>query len=328
MRLATVNHSKYGGAGGPWAVFAGANFSAHEIALHELGHSFSLLADEYVSYSGNYPYGEPTARNVTKDSAGLKWSHWLGFDDSRGASLDIGVFQGADYYPTGIYRPSFDSKMRSLNRPFDAVSREALIHDIYDDVDPLDDWLDDSQPVTDVDLWADVVDPAVILRQWYVDDVLVPGATGELFHARDFGYGPGTYEVRLRAYDEILNYSFAGGLLDLARNGLEALQQTIDWSLTITPGLPGDYNGDGGVNALDFDLWKKTFGSQELLAADGNSNGTVDAADYVIWRYYSSGAGSSHPGFSVPEAATSTLAFAALVVSGICGKASRPIRSV
>jgi hypothetical protein len=218
--------------------------------------------------------------------------------------------------------------MRNLGRAFDAVSREALIHDFYEYVDPLDDWLDNSQSVTDADLWVDVIDPAVILTEWYVDEVLVPGAAGQLFHARDFGYGPGTYDVRLRAYDGILDHSGDGGLLDLARTGLEGLEQSISWSLTISPTLPGDYNGDDFVGHLDFDLWKKTFGSQELLAADGNGNGSVDAADYVVWRYYSSGAGGSLAGTQVPEAATGRLAIVALVVCGIRGRARLRIWSV
>ena len=40
-----VNDPRYGGSGGSVAV---ASASAPEIALHELGHSFAGLADEYV----------------------------------------------------------------------------------------------------------------------------------------------------------------------------------------------------------------------------------------------------------------------------------------
>jgi len=47
MRLVTVNDTLYGGGGGYFSVYAGGNSNATEIALHELGHSFDGLADEY-----------------------------------------------------------------------------------------------------------------------------------------------------------------------------------------------------------------------------------------------------------------------------------------
>ncbi|WP_425399636.1 PQQ-dependent sugar dehydrogenase [Aeoliella sp.] len=48
--------------------------------------------------------------------------------------------------------------------------------------------------------------------------------------------------------------------------------------------LPGDYNGDRVVSALDYAVWRESFGSSSSLAADGNGDGIVNAADYVVWR--------------------------------------------
>ena len=50
--------------------------------------------------------------------------------------------------------------------------------------------------------------------------------------------------------------------------------------------LVGDYQADGVVDALDYNLWGATFGAIVFpgSAADGNGNGTIDAADYVLWR--------------------------------------------
>lgn len=50
----------------------------------------------------------------------------------------------------------------------------------------------------------------------------------------------------------------------------------------------GDYDGNGVVNELDYDVWRATFGTASL-AADGNGDAVVNAADYVVWRKASSG---------------------------------------
>ena len=48
--------------------------------------------------------------------------------------------------------------------------------------------------------------------------------------------------------------------------------------------LPGDYSGDGVVDAADYDLWRANVGDTTSLVADGNGDGLVDSADYVLWR--------------------------------------------
>ncbi|MCA9189180.1 MAG: hypothetical protein KDA99_26325, partial [Planctomycetales bacterium] len=53
---------------------------------------------------------------------------------------------------------------------------------------------------------------------------------------------------------------------------------------TVVGGLPGDYNGNGIVDAADYTVWKDNFGSDTELAADGNEDGVVNAADYTIWK--------------------------------------------
>jgi len=81
-----VNHSRYGG-GGIYNFFC--TFTAHNqwseyLLLHEFGHSFSGLADEYYSsstaYNDFYPPGiEPTEPNITAllDPTNLKWKQLL-----------------------------------------------------------------------------------------------------------------------------------------------------------------------------------------------------------------------------------------------------------
>jgi Spondin_N len=47
----------------------------------------------------------------------------------------------------------------------------------------------------------------------------------------------------------------------------------------------GDYDNDGMVDAVDYVMWRDTFGLTGAgLAADGDSDGQVDDDDYNIWR--------------------------------------------
>ncbi len=232
IRLVTVNDTKYGGGGGYYAVYAGGNSSATEIALHELGHSFNGLADEYGGTPGPYTGSEPSEVNVTKSPTGDKWSHWLGYEQP-GIGV-IGAYEGARYYDTGLYRPSFDSKMRSLGRPFDAVSREKIILDIYNLVDPLDSWLDNTTTLINPDnLWVDLIDPNVIDINWFVNDILVTGAEDEWFRPKDYGFGSGIYEVTARAFDST----------DWVRINRDALEQSITWTVKVEVPEPGTLVG-------------------------------------------------------------------------------------
>ena len=173
MRIGIVNESVYGGGGGQWAVYAGGNSSAREIAVHEIGHSFAGLADEYFS-PGTYTGSEPAQVNITTNPSTGKWDRWVGYTDPNSNIGAIGYYQGGGYYSDGLYRPSDNSKMRALDRPFDAISREAFIQAIYNEVNPLDQWLSESTTLHTSDTaWVDVVDPSVIKVNWFLDGSLL-----------------------------------------------------------------------------------------------------------------------------------------------------------
>ena len=81
-----VNHSRYGG-GGIYNLFctftSDAQFGKY-LFIHEFGHSFAGLADEYytssTAYNDFYPRGiEPVEPNITAllDPANIKWKHLL-----------------------------------------------------------------------------------------------------------------------------------------------------------------------------------------------------------------------------------------------------------
>jgi hypothetical protein len=187
-----VNDPEYGGSGGSIAVTS-THLEVLELILHELGHSFGLLADEY----GGPPPPvcnntfEPSAANATKvtDRSLIKWNHWID------ASTPIptlsafdgvpGLYQGAVYCDAGLYRPTFGSRMRFLGRPYEQINTEQLIRRIYNVVSPID----ASQPAaTDITLntaqsQSFNITPLVTLSgtikvDWFLDGVFQSTGTG------------------------------------------------------------------------------------------------------------------------------------------------------
>jgi T5SS/PEP-CTERM-associated repeat protein len=85
-----------------------------------------------------------------------------------------------------------------------------------------------------------------------------------------------------------------------------------------TPTVPGDFNGNGVVDAADYTVWRDSLGRTGTgLPADADKNGTVDAADYSVWKTNfghtasGSGAGAGSHGSAlgaVPEPTTGVLA--------------------
>ncbi|MFG6661564.1 M64 family metallopeptidase [Sulfitobacter sp. 915] len=201
MQVVTVNSEKYGGGGGYYSVYAGGNRDALEVALHEIGHSFAGLADEYGGDTGAFTGVEPTEVNVTKDPTGAKWSHWIGYDQPGIGT--IGAFEGGRYFDRGIYRPSDSSKMNVLNNPFDAVSREAFILQFYDIVDPLDDYAfkDAAGTIENPDsLWVDTIDDEIIEVEWFVDGNFVLRGPSNVT-MQQLGLSSGDYTIKAKAFD-------------------------------------------------------------------------------------------------------------------------------
>jgi hypothetical protein len=104
---------------------------------------------------------------------------------------------------------------------------------------------------------------------------------------------------------------------------------TINIPVSFLVVLPGDYNGDGIVDASDYDVWRKNSGltgGATYANGDGNRDGNVTLADYTIWQSHfgqtASGTGaSSGLATAVPEPSS-----LALVIIGICLLARRPTR--
>ena len=212
--LAIANSIMYGGAGYTFsdlATFSGGNGASPEVALHELGHSLGELADEYYYFDyGCYQGLEPWEPNVSildaaaMANAGTKWAAWLGHTGGGYGGL-VDTYEGAYYHPLCIYRPTEDSKMRSLNQPFNLPSAEALILQFYRIVDPID-----ASTSMDIVLhrndtvFVDPVDPVshALSVQWYLDGDVIVGATGDSLELATLGLPPGYYDLSVRVADQ------------------------------------------------------------------------------------------------------------------------------
>lgn len=120
-----VNDAKYGGSGG-WLATTSVHESAPEIALHEIGHSFAGLADEY--WAGDQFARETSNLTQETDRNQIRWKNWLNFNE-----VDIYPHNES---PTWL-RPHQNCKMRVLNPDFCPVCREALVKQIHRLVNPI-----------------------------------------------------------------------------------------------------------------------------------------------------------------------------------------------
>lgn len=93
--LIISNDKKYGGAGGSTATMS-KHQAGLKVALHEVGHSFGKLADEY-DYGSCRTKEEPTEVNITVDPTGSKWKHWRGT-----GTINDKAYEGGNYCSKGV----------------------------------------------------------------------------------------------------------------------------------------------------------------------------------------------------------------------------------
>ncbi|MFQ5591909.1 MAG: M64 family metallopeptidase [Phycisphaerae bacterium] len=204
--LALANSTRYGGGGFvDLCTLAGNSSAAVELALHEFGHSFVGLADEYDYGDGaTYTGPEPSEPNVgiydepAQTALQTKWYLWMDLPN-------VSTFEGAMYNQYGLFRPTTNSKMRSLSRPFEEINVEQFILTIYQTVSPIDSVTPDSaDPLPGCSVFQVVPMQPVshaLDVQWTVDGAAIPGATGTTFSADTASLTPGVHEVGVTVTD-------------------------------------------------------------------------------------------------------------------------------
>jgi hypothetical protein len=123
-----VNSPKYGGGAiyNHYSVSVNSNQMAAKIFIHELGHGFAGLGDEY--YNSEEPYSEFYSKDVEPWEPNLttlvdfdkKWKKMIGQDvpvpTPANEKYDgiVGVFEGGGYAAKDVYRPSMDCLMHTF----------------------------------------------------------------------------------------------------------------------------------------------------------------------------------------------------------------------
>ena len=235
-----VNSPYYGGSGGGIA-FTSMDVAAFEVFMHELGHSFAELSDEYEYGSSNCNPGNSQLINVSQetDTSLLVWKNWLttaAIPTQPGTDCNlIGLYPGAYYCPVNWYRPKCNCKMKFLNQPYCEVCAEQIIYKINSLVNLNDDFSPQDTTLTicnsDVQLFTVTQvksNPNTIQTQWFVDGIpVVNNDTAYTFDASLFTIGmhqviaesyDSTYEVKkaLTAYRKIWDVNVVDPLNDIA----------------------------------------------------------------------------------------------------------------
>lgn len=285
--LVVVNSTKYGGSGGTYATTS-INSKAYDIAVHELGHSFGNLEDEYSTAFSRIPRESPNVTAITERDS-IKWKNWFEEDtpiptpDNATHDDLVGLFEGAMYQTADWYRPHRNSKMKSLNRPWGQVNAEHLVIRIYEDLDIASSYTPSEssisiQNTSTIEFKANEALPAHpdrLVYEWSIDGVIAT-FDGPLFTLDPATLKNGSYELSLHASDRTaLVRSDPENLLKTSQTWTLEIDLPEDviyetWAIRNIPAVSNrsieiDLDGDAYTNLEEFFL-----GSNPLSANDEN----------------------------------------------------------
>ena len=142
-----------------------------------------------------------------------------------------------------MYRPTFNSKMRSLGVPFEQINVEQHVKRIYNRVSPIDAVLPATTPVlvrrgraNDFAVSGPIPATHTLTAVWSIDGA--PVAVGPQFSTNGHGIAIGGHTLSVVVSD-------ATPFVRNDPSGL--LRATRSWSITVTPGQtpPLDFDGNG-----------------------------------------------------------------------------------
>lgn len=276
--IVMLNDAVYGGSGGTIAVTT-TNASAKLIVIHEYGHTFHNLADEYTSPYPGYPAcsdinGPACRANVTDQTTPslIKWKSWIAPTTpipTPAGTAGIGLFEGAQYLTTGMYRPANACGMRSLGAQFCSICSQAYVLKLYrggfgtpsNGIDLIDPGTEIPSASANVDYTvgnsqnfsATVLRPApdTVTMQWYLDGAAISGANSDSFDFQQLTSIPAARTLELRVTDNssLVNPEMAGS--DMVHSRIWHIQVSTP-SLSISDVEISE--GNSGVRLANFEI--------------------------------------------------------------------------
>jgi hypothetical protein len=200
--LILVNSPYYGGSGGYYSV-ASTNSASAQIAIHELGHSFPGLKDEY--YPGDIYASEGINMTKQTNPSLVKWKNWIGTNS-------VGIYQHCCIGNSSQwYKPHQNCKMQALGPPFCPVCIEGTIEKIHSVVTPVESYLPENNTVNETTypvrfkLSLIKPDPNTLKRIWLLNSNLLGKNVDSVFiNAGDLISGTNSLTVSIEDTTELL----------------------------------------------------------------------------------------------------------------------------
>ena len=283
--IVLLNDPVYGGSGGQFSVTS-TNVNGRLIVIHEYGHTFHRLADEYSSAYPGFPAcsdttgSAPCEANVTNQMspALIKWKDWLTpgiVIPTPTGTAGIGLFEGARYQATGVYRPQNTCTMRSLGASFCAVCSQEYVLRLYrggfgvpaNGIDLIEPGTESPASASTVAYTAGTTQafsasilrpsPDTVTLQWYLDGLPIPGATSASYNFQQATATPATRKLELLAFDHsaLVNANVA----TLPAN-IDAMSHWRTWNIQVAAPLTLSISdasvveGDNGAKLLAFTI--------------------------------------------------------------------------
>ncbi|MFY9342956.1 MAG: M64 family metallopeptidase [Planctomycetota bacterium] len=129
--IAIVKAGSMGTGGGGIAAIGG---RADDTLVHEWGHAFADLSDEYSTFTGHRGSPRSTINvSATADLAQVPWRHFI-----DAGVPGVGAYRGADGRIKGAWKPTSGGCTMEDGVQFCPVCREAFVLQIHRRVDPIE----------------------------------------------------------------------------------------------------------------------------------------------------------------------------------------------